>query len=63
MRTYNFKFEVICGNDAGQADLAEVEQLIDISMQELVYDDRFTAALGEDESVTIRVSQIGGTNG
>jgi hypothetical protein len=63
MRTYKFQFEVICVNDQGQADLTEVEKMIDISMQELIYDDRFVAALDEDSAVTIRVSQIGGTNG
>lgn len=63
MRTYKFQFEVLCSNDQGQPDLAEVEQLIDIAMQELVYDDRFVAALDEDTAVTIRVSQIGGETG
>jgi hypothetical protein len=63
VRTYKFQFEVICVNDEGKADVEEVEKLIDISMQELVYDDRFVAALDEDTAVTIRVSQIGGTNG
>jgi hypothetical protein len=63
MRTFNFGFEVICANDQGQADLAQVENLIDLAMQELVYDDRFVAALDEDSAVTIRVSQIGGQKG
>ena len=63
MRTYEFKFEVICVNDNGKADLAEVESLIDLSMQELIYDDRFVTALDEDSAVTIRVSQIGGETG
>jgi hypothetical protein len=62
-RTYKFQFEVICANDSAQPDLGEVERLIDISMQELVFDDRFVTALDEDTAVTIRVSQIGGTNG
>ena len=53
-RTFNFSFEIICGGE-GQADLNRVEELIDLSMQELVYDDRFIEALNEKESVTIRV--------
>jgi hypothetical protein len=63
MRTFNFQFEVICANDQGQADLTEVESLIDLAMQELIYDDRFVAALDEDSAVTIRVTQIGGEKG
>jgi hypothetical protein len=63
MRTFNFQFEVICANDQGQADLTQVESLIDLAMQELIYDDRFVAALDEDSAVTIRVSQIGGEKG
>ncbi len=62
MRTYKFQFEVICSSE-GQADLAEVEKMIDISMQELVYDDRFVEALGEQEAVTIQVTQIGKQDG
>lgn len=63
MRTYLFQFEVICANDSGQPDLAQVESMIDLAMQELIYDDRFVAALAEDSAVTIRVSQIGGEKG
>jgi hypothetical protein len=63
MRTFRFQFEVICANDQGQADLTQVESLIDLAMQELIYDDRFVAALDEDSAVTIRVSQIGGEKG
>ena len=56
-RTLNYRFEVICANTEG-ADLARVEQLLDLAMQDLVYDDEFIAALGEKESVTIRVSNL-----
>lgn len=56
-KTYNFRFEVICAN-APTTDMARVEQLIDLAMQDLVYDDEFIAALGEKESVTIRVSKL-----
>lgn len=60
MRTYKFQFTVQCLNDSGEADLDQVEKMIDISMQELVYDDEFATALGEDTAITIQVEQIGG---
>ena len=50
-------FVVECGG-AGSADLDRVEQLIDLSMQELVMDDQFVDALDEKESVTIQVLPI-----
>lgn len=57
-RKFNFKFEVICGGE-GSADVSRVEQLIDLAMQDLVYDDEFIQALDESQSVTIRVSRLG----
>lgn len=63
MRTYRFQFTVQCVNDQGRADLVRAEEMIDLVMQELVYDDEFVTALGEDTAVTIQVEQIGGTNG
>jgi len=54
MRTYRFQFTVECASQ-GDANLAEVENLIDLAMQELVYDDRFVTALDEREAVTIQV--------
>lgn len=57
MRTFKFIFEVSCVGE-GQADVNEVENLIDLSMQELVYDDRFIAALDEREAVTIQVNLV-----
>jgi hypothetical protein len=57
MRTYLFQFEVVCAGQ-GDADLARVEQMIDLSMQELVYDDEFIAALDEKEAVTIQVNLV-----
>lgn len=56
-RTFNYKFEVICAGE-GVADQERVEQLIDLAMQDLVYDDEFIAALDEKEAVTIRVSKL-----
>lgn len=54
MRTYTFTFTVICAT-AGEPDLDRVEEMIDLSMQELVYDDEFVTALDESEAVTIQV--------
>jgi hypothetical protein len=42
----------------GRADLDEVERLIDLNMQELVYDDVFIAALDEKEAVSIQVNLV-----
>lgn len=57
-RIYKFQFEVICVGP-GEPDLGRVEQMIDLSMQDLVYDDEFIAALDEKEAVTIQVSSLG----
>ena len=57
-RTFNFQFEIVCAGD-GEADMAQVENLIDLSMQELVYDDEFISARDEQSAVTIRVSRLG----
>jgi hypothetical protein len=48
---------VIC-TGSGQADEGQVENMIDLAMQDLVFDDEFIAALDEKESVTIRVSKL-----
>jgi archaellin len=39
----------------GDPDLAKVENMIDLNMQDLVFDDEFIQALDERESVTIQV--------
>jgi archaellin len=54
MRTYKFTFEITCAGQ-GDPDLKKVEDMIDLSMQDLVFDDKFVAALDERESVTIQV--------
>ena len=59
MRTYEFKFTVECAG-AGEPDLARVEDMIDLSMQDLVYDDEFIAALDEKQAVTIQVIPLFG---
>jgi len=62
VRTFTYTFTVVCAGE-GKADLAQVENLIDLSMQELVYDDAFIAALDEKESVTIQVTPNFGKTG
>ena len=52
-RTYKFQFTVECMGE-GDADLNRVEEMIDLSMQELVHDDEFIQALDEKEAVTIQ---------
>lgn len=54
MRRFQYQFVVECASQ-GDADTAQVENLIDLAMQELVYDDRFVSALDEREAVTIQV--------
>jgi archaellin len=53
-REFRYTFIVSCASE-GTAELDKVEQLIDLSMQELVYDDAFIAALDEGQAVTIQV--------
>jgi hypothetical protein len=38
--------------------MARVEEMIDLTMQDLVFDDEFIAALDEKESVTIQVNLV-----
>lgn len=56
-RKFYYQFEVICGSE-GTADETKVENMIDLAMQDLVYDDEFIEALDEGQSVTIRVSKL-----
>jgi Holliday junction resolvasome RuvABC endonuclease subunit len=58
MREFKFQFTVTCVG-AGEADEQQVESMIDLAMQDLVFDDEFIAALDEKEAVTIQVSRIG----
>jgi hypothetical protein len=57
MRTFKFQFEVVC-TGAGEANQDRVEELIDLAMQDLVYDDQFIEALDEKEAVTIQVTKL-----
>jgi hypothetical protein len=54
-RTLKYTFTVTCVNSGSNIDLKRVEEMIDLSMQDLVYDDEFIAALDEKEAVTIQV--------
>jgi hypothetical protein len=56
-RTYRFQFTVECASD-GDPDLARVEEMIDLNMQDLVMDDEFIDALDEREAVTIQVLKL-----
>jgi hypothetical protein len=56
-RLITFSFTIECAGQ-GDADLDKVESLIDLSMQDLVFDDEFIAALDEKESVTINVKMV-----
>ena len=55
MRNYNFTFTISCAG-SGSPDLHRVEEMIDLSMQDLVFDDNFIDALDEDQSVIIQVT-------
>ena len=57
MRTYTFTFTVSC-QGSGSPDLARVEEMIDLSMLDLVFDDEFVTALDEKEAVTIQVNLV-----
>ncbi len=57
MRSFKFIFNVECAGE-GKADLAAVENMIDLTMQELVLDDQFIDALDEKEAVTIQVIPV-----
>lgn len=56
-REYKFLFTVVCAGN-GTPDMAKVETMIDLAMQDLVYDDEFIASLDEKEAVTIQVSLL-----
>jgi hypothetical protein len=57
MREYQFTFTVACAGD-GTPNMARVEEMIDLNMQDLVFDDEFITALDEKQSVTIQVNLV-----
>ena len=56
-RLHTFVFTVECASN-GKPDLIRAEEMIQLNMQELIYDDEFIAALDEKESVTIQVNLV-----
>ena len=56
-REFRFTFTVSCASD-GSANQARVEELVDLAMQDLVFDDQFIEALDEKEAVTIQVELV-----
>lgn len=58
-RTLKFTFTVECTDSGPEINYRRVEELIDLSMQDLVYDDEFIQALDEKQAVTIQVTPGG----
>lgn len=57
MRQFSFTTTITCvGN--GNADLSELERLIDLHMQDLAYDDTVIDLLDEQEAVSFETSPI-----
>jgi hypothetical protein len=56
-RTYTFIFTVECAGD-GTPDLVAAENMIDLTLQELLMGEDFVAALDEKEAVTIQVNLV-----
>ena len=57
-RTLTYRFTVQCADSGENIDLDRVEQMIDLAMQDLVWDDEFIAALDERAAVTIQVTPV-----
>ena len=55
-RTLRFTFTVTCTNSGPEIDHKRVEEMIDLNMQDLVFDDEFIQALDEQEAVSIQVT-------
>jgi len=53
-RRFTYMLTIECAS-VGTADLAKVENLLDLHFQELVYDDQFVEHLDETTAVTIQV--------
>jgi hypothetical protein len=58
-RKFRFVFEIECAG-SGKADQPRVEELLDLALKDLIYDDEFIVALDEKESVTIQLVPLGG---
>jgi hypothetical protein len=59
-RKFRFVFEVECAS-SGKADQPRVEELLDLALKDLIYDDEFIVALDEKESVTIQLIPLTGS--
>jgi hypothetical protein len=59
-RKFRFVFEVECASP-GKADQPRVEELLDLALKDLIYDDEFVVALDEKESVTIQLIPLTGS--
>jgi hypothetical protein len=55
-RTLKFTFTITCTDSGPEIDHKRVEELIDLNMQDLVFDDEFIEALDEQEAVSIQVT-------
>jgi hypothetical protein len=55
-RTLSYTFTITCTNSGPEIDHKRVEELIDLNMQDLVFDDEFIEALDEREAVSIQVT-------
>jgi hypothetical protein len=53
-RRFTYTLTVECASE-GNADLEQVERLLDLHFQDLVMDDEFVNELDEKEAVTIQV--------
>jgi archaellin len=53
-RRFTYTLTVECASE-GNADLEQVERLLDLHFQDLVMDDEFVAELDEKQAVTIQV--------
>ena len=55
-RTLKYTFTITCTNSGQEIDHKRVEEMIDLNMQDLVFDDEFIQALDEQEAVAIQVT-------
>jgi len=53
-RKFSFTLNIECASE-GDADIQEVENLLDVHFQDLVMDDTFVNSLDEKQAVTIQV--------
>jgi len=54
-RTLTYTFTITCAGP-GTADTTLVEDMIDLAMQDLIFDDEFVKALDEKEAIVIQVT-------